>query len=244
MEQRTEISNELNDISPAVAALSRITPFSVPDDYFNMLADHLMMMIHETEPAFSRETPFSIPAGYFDNLAAEILNKLASPANEVWEELEELAPILNTISKENVYTVPPGYFQGFDVTVPGEIKPAKIFQLKPFPKKSKWFRYAAAALITGVIGTTIYVNAGNDESSATLPNRNIHTAEFQQSLSAVSTSDIANYLSKEGDDLEMAAAATENDNGIQAVIQTINDKDIKEYLKENTEPGEKNLKEI
>lgn len=240
MEPMNEILKELNEISPAVAALERKTPFSVPDDYFSKLADQLVPLVTNREPLLSKLSPFDVPTGYFETLAADILSKVNTSDLDVRREISEIAPLLDSISRENIYAVPVGYFEHFKVTLPQ----TKVFQLRPFPKKASWLKYLAAAVLTGVIGTAIYVNAGNDQGGATLANENNSTAEYHQSLQAISSTEIANYISKDGDDLEVAADASETDNGIQAVIQTVNEIDIKEYLKENTDPGEKNLTEI
>ena len=59
----------------------------------------------------SNSHAFQVPDGYFDGLAASILAKIKSMEGTVQSELEELSPLLASISKRTPYSVPSSYFE-------------------------------------------------------------------------------------------------------------------------------------
>lgn len=78
------ISSELTSLSQHVAQLPKITPFSVPKDYFDNFPSRLMDTIKneateqdlmELSPALKslkHENPYTLPEGYFNNIKIEI----------------------------------------------------------------------------------------------------------------------------------------------------------------------------
>ena len=78
MLKENNISEELKQISPAVANLPNTTPFSVPQGYFEQLTSRILENVHaleiraEQEPELSpllaslkQENPFQLPDNYF-----------------------------------------------------------------------------------------------------------------------------------------------------------------------------------
>lgn len=61
-------------------------------------------------PAHNSQPVFSVPEGYFSGLAASILAKVKSGEPSVSQELQELSPMLASISRETPYSVPFFYF--------------------------------------------------------------------------------------------------------------------------------------
>jgi len=108
MQTSTNILNELQGISPMVAAIEKRNVFTVPNGYFESLSDAVLMNLQQeggtlintinTQPAMD------VPQGYFDSLADSILNKIKAQG-------EELSPLLKSIQQQNVFTVPRGYFE-------------------------------------------------------------------------------------------------------------------------------------
>lgn len=84
------ISSELTSISQHVAELPKITPFSVPKDYFDDFPTRLMKTILNDAPeqdlteispmlrSLKHENPYTLPEGYFNNLKVEIPGNQAS----------------------------------------------------------------------------------------------------------------------------------------------------------------------
>ncbi len=65
---------------------------------------------------------------------------------DIAQELEEIAPLLNRISKKPVQTVPAGYFEHLNFQKPGTAAP--VVSMK---KAASWYRWAAAAVVTGIL---------------------------------------------------------------------------------------------
>jgi len=55
---------------------------------------------------------FEVPSGYFDGLSQAVLARIKNSVTEsVGEELTELSPLLASIPKTSVFSIPEGYFQ-------------------------------------------------------------------------------------------------------------------------------------
>jgi hypothetical protein len=126
MQTNNEILNELQSISPVVAALEKVNLFTVPQGYFDSISATVLACLHEGQGIAgitkSGLTP-GVPEGYFDQLSGSILNKIRAAetaADEIWA----LSPILAAIQNKNVFEVPPGYFENLDHTVIDKIKTA------------------------------------------------------------------------------------------------------------------------
>ena len=115
MENRKNIINELKELSPVLAQSNPITPYEVPQGYFESLPEAILTQVQTREaspvlPA-SKQIPYSVPTGYFENLADAILNRVkAEKASTAKEEIESLSAVLGKLNKANPYTLPAGYF--------------------------------------------------------------------------------------------------------------------------------------
>lgn len=79
---------ELETISPVLAAIPKKMPFSVPENYFQSLSGDLPPIQEKEElPVMlrqaSRQLPYSVPEGYFNALAGALLKKVQQPAGHV-----------------------------------------------------------------------------------------------------------------------------------------------------------------
>jgi len=115
MQFSNDILNELKGLSPLIAGMEKTNVFSVPQGYFDGLADHILGICKADESSiingFSKEQQQEVPAGYFDNLANTIMARIKEAENETAsEELRTLSPALFSIQNENVFEVPAGYF--------------------------------------------------------------------------------------------------------------------------------------
>lgn len=244
MEQNIEILKELNDISKVVANLPRKNTFSVPPTYFEHLPDIFLALIKESTISVNTSSLFAIPQNYFNSLSENILQKIKQQENSVYNELEEIAPSLNTLSKDNLYSVPPGYFNAFiiqPVNLQAKIVPFKI------KRNNNWVRYAVAASITAIIATVAYFGLNNDKSPQIANTDNILTInnELQQNFSNISDAEIDSYFNgEEINTLEAAVSLVEDDTNVEAVLKTMSKEEIEVYLKETQELSEKALQGI
>jgi hypothetical protein len=123
MENSNDILNELNDLSPVIAAMEKVNVFTVPEGYFQSLELDIMLAVKEDSGLLNNiDTPVlnDVPQGYFESLAGNILNKIKA-LDETNEELKELSPVLHNLPQQNVFSVPQGYFESFSANVLSKI---------------------------------------------------------------------------------------------------------------------------
>lgn len=74
------VANELQVISPFIAGLKKVTPYEVPENYFEDAAGTISAQVaaEQVPPVLqhiNKTQPFEVPAGYFEHLADAVLNK-------------------------------------------------------------------------------------------------------------------------------------------------------------------------
>ncbi|MEO5945759.1 MAG: hypothetical protein ABIP79_03015 [Chitinophagaceae bacterium] len=191
MTQKDNILLELKELNSSLANLSRQNVYLIPPGYFEGLAAQVMKRIKALEAidakeelghlspllnAISKDTPYAVPTGYFEPLADNVLHTVreSNDYQTAKEELETLSPMLSGLKKANSvqtdghpgrpYSVPAGYFENLtEQIITAENKPAtKIISLG----SRKWFRYAAAAVVTGLIILSGFLYFGKNNSTA------------------------------------------------------------------------------
>jgi len=115
MNHRTDIVNELMNISPLVAGIGKENVFAVPEGYFDSISPTVLLCLKEEEPLIGQfETTAAVPEGYFDGLAGNILNKIKTQQPEL---AEEIPAFFSQISKEQPFEIPVGYFESLSDTI-------------------------------------------------------------------------------------------------------------------------------
>lgn len=256
MNTRIDIINELAQLQSPLANQQPVNVFTVPQGYFEGLAASVMRAVQGDNILQTLQPPANadVPEGYFDNLAGNILNKIKAQENEA----ETLSPLLESLRKTNVFTVPQGYFEGLSegilagqsdmdpalspaleglrrqpvFTVPQgyfETLPDQITGKLSQPKgklvgfvRSRFVKYAAAAVVTGVMALGVYQftqkgTASGLERTGTLAaltdvqKKGIELSKnetlYNQEMEQLSDEAIAQFLTANGDDLETAVAA-------------------------------------
>ncbi len=242
MEKRPDIILELQEISQLLAGISAETPFRVPDGYFAQFPETVLDTIQtETFLANASAETLRVPLGYFEGLSTSIMDKITtvSTETEVASELNEVAPLLNTISREEIYTVPQGYFDTIDfaVSAQSEKQPAKVITLRI---ARKWMQYAAAALVAGVLVTGAFLYT--DNNSNLLENEQYTGLDAPSGLNKVSEDELVSYL--DNPEHITAAPATSllaSDDELKEVKNTIrqlSDEELNQYLQDYGEPFE------
>jgi hypothetical protein len=165
-----EVSNaveELGHLSPMLGNMPKQVPYIVPQGYFEGLAAKALQSVSESNihqnskeelasisPLLSglkKDIPFSVPQGYFEGLAEKALQSAIKSNNNqtAKEELATISPFLSGLKKDIPFSVPQGYFDSLTENISKqEIKP--VVKVIAFTSR-KWFRYAAAAVVAGVI---------------------------------------------------------------------------------------------
>jgi hypothetical protein len=150
---------------------------------------------------------------------------------EIIQELDQVAPLLNTIAKKPVQTVPEGYFENFQV----QIEEAPVVQMN---HKRKWFTLAAAAVVIGilVIGGFELVNqpAVTANPGLVINMEQIAKMDINESVQSLSNDTIDEYLKTAN-----ALAGPENslhqytvDAISETTVAEISDEELQLYLSE------------
>ncbi|MGQ0740526.1 MAG: hypothetical protein ACT4OJ_15865 [Bacteroidota bacterium] len=166
MTQRDNILQELNELGSQLANSTPQNVYAVPAGYFEGLIAQVMDRIKAVEAisaadelshlspllsGLSKKIPYSLPIDYFEGLDEKMMQGVrnSSDYQTVSEETESISPLLAGLNKEMPYNVPQGYFENLaaDITVKENKQEAKIISIS----SRRWFRYAAAAVVTGVI---------------------------------------------------------------------------------------------
>lgn len=220
MNRSTEILNELQTISQAVANLGTEMPYTVPAGYFDTLSDVVMARViagtgedSAVTSVAGKATPFDVPEGYFENLSTSILSKIkAQQELSVADELKELSPVLASISKQNVYTVPEGYFELIEEEVAAKTihsNKAKVISITSV--KRKWFSYAAAAavLVMLAFGLNMIINPSAKLDSYVKEGLKYKTEEqIAEGLQTINENDLVAYLQMTAESKDAETIAT------------------------------------
>jgi hypothetical protein len=257
METSKDILNELKELSPLLAGMQKVNVFTVPNSYFERLAEDILLGINEGENNLLGSVPnqpaMQVPQGYFESLADNILNKIKIEESAA-TELKTISPILHSIQNKNVYTVPQGYFgSSHDIivskinkeetaatelkdispalysiqnknvyTVPDnyfETSSAKILDtVKPQQAKvvtmrkrtAVVFKYAVAAVFTGVLALGVLKFTGDKTEGDTViaeGNQIARHNKFDEELAKVTDADIVKYLEENNSDADVALVA-------------------------------------
>ena len=225
----TEVKDELEMLSPLLAAMPKSVPLSVPPDYFNQLPQNILLNISENITGTSdsvmadddmpsiladlpKAFPMTAPSGYFDQLPAQLLQKIH--ASEAREELAALSPLLADMPKNMPLSVPEGYFAQLSTGVMTAIaasatKPATVTseQLSipaqtPVIRKMNTRRYIKWAVAASLIALV-------SVSTLLFVRENNHSANtLDNALANVSDQEIIEYLQAHTDAFDKEELAT------------------------------------
>lgn len=238
MENQHTIMNELREISPLIAEIKKENVYSVPPDYFNNLAENILKKINSASLSafhFSSITPYKVKEGYFENFSLSVLQKIHNQhqtVHEVSDELNDIAPLLNTISKTSMFSVPEGYFENLQVLPNQPAKPqAKISSLA-----GKFMRYAVAAVIAALMAFGIYLITGKD-----LKKNGAQAVNIKSAIKDLKDDEIIEFLRKHSSLRSATTVSSEINTSapkINESLKQMTDEEIQQYLQENSEYAE------
>jgi hypothetical protein len=233
MENNDIIRSELKELTPAVANINRRNVYSVPFSYFLDLPEQLLSFVKQhsqTSTLAPSAMPFKVPDAYFSGLSDEILKKVKqqhSANSDVERELADIAPILNTISKNPPHTVPAGYFENLEARK--DKSSAKVVSLN---KGSRFLRYAAAAAITGLVAIGGIFYANNDTADNALS----AAPKFdQQKVKQLSDEEILNYLNSDPAATDIMVSNKDSEKQLINYTRDLTDEEISNFLEEHGE---------
>ncbi len=197
MHSNDTIQNELKELNSILAGISNENVYTVPMGYFEVLSHDILLGIKEQTTALTDIS--TVPAGYFDGLADTILGRIKAGSDEE-------SSLLASIKGINVYRVPSGYFAGLSTDIVNKLpQPAKVVVME---KRSSFFRYAAAAVITGIMGLSVISVFDKNEKNGSIQSNPEMAFNFDEALSTVTDADIVSYLQKDGQDVNAALVAS------------------------------------
>lgn len=208
MELAKEIYEELNNISPLLAGMEKRNVFSVPEGYFPAMTLDLLKKVYAIA---IHPDGFTVPEGYFDSLSNSILQKIRF-LEDPQQELRTLSPILYSVQNENVFEVPAGYFRNLESEIWDRIRPeAKVVEMR---KRDSVWKYAAAAVVTGIIGLSSLMTFNSSPSTPdkattqSVSSAIKSSSEFKNeqqvnaAIATLSDDEIIKYLEKTGNDVD------------------------------------------
>ena len=214
------------------AGVSNDSGNGMADDTGNGMADD--MGEEETLPAIlvqaGRRRPYMAPEGYFDGLS----------------------PLLTVAKDKNPYLVPVGYFDGLAANIVAEVlgegevvaEGARTSgRVVALGKRANWMKYAAAAVIAGLIVTIGWLRWPSSTPPAQVAGVQTQqaTVEIAKNLSKVSDQELQNFLVDQ--DTTLAQPVTNNtasmaalgldDGDMKTLLGDVPDGELKAYLEEH-----------
>lgn len=186
MTQRATILQELADCGSSLQPALAAGPYQVPEGYFNDLPDVILSRVRTEETmtaneeiaalspllgSLSRIPPFKVPEGYFTETA----------------EQEPDTSFLANAGRQMPYSVPDDYFAQLPARIGHQVT-ARVIPLAA----RKWFRYAAAAVVTGIIalsGLMIWQQQQPANNSSVLASK-----EVRRTLEGTSVEALENFV--------------------------------------------------
>jgi hypothetical protein len=208
MEKSTEILNELRNISPSLAEIEKVNVFTVPEGYFVGLDEKIATTVFlqvDKKDNFQK-----VPEGYFDSLSSKILSRIKEEEETADSEIKSISPALHYLKEEEVFAVPEGYFDDLSDRILNKIKGGNA-KVVSFDSVKKWWKYAAAAVIAGIItiaslqlfniqdttsGDNIAASAGNLPAYVQLASHYKTPKQLDQGIASLTDDEIAKYLEK------------------------------------------------
>jgi hypothetical protein len=236
MSQSNNILQELQDLNSNLSTGIPGNIYSVPVGYFDGLIEQVMKRIKASEATsakeelsylspmlndISRKMPYEVPQDYFETLDTTVHDNAK-------EELESISPFLSSLKKQMPYEVPQGYFESIG-TEKKAVRPAKVVSIA----SRRWFRYAAAAIIVGVVSLFVMINRNPERKSIAGVEKVI-----QKEIRKMSDTDINEFLSS------VDPVVTNSDKGsvkpneeIKELLKDVSDAELREFLEETSDTG-------
>ncbi|HEX8279435.1 MAG TPA: hypothetical protein VF540_12100 [Segetibacter sp.] len=237
MEKNDYILQELMEISDYMTNISKTNVYSVSPNYFDDLSEEITRKIMlNKERAYNfppASTPYVIPEDYFTNLPGLILQNVVNhqQLKGVIEEMEAIAPLLNTIDKKQLYSIPPDFFDKMQIPFPEMRKrETKVVSVN---KRKILLRISAAAVVTSLLAIGVYTITGRDFT--TTRNRNA-----RNEVKNLSNEEILNFLKNHSSEniTSVYKETSKHVNAIKSSLKEISDIEIQLFLKETGESDE------
>ncbi len=238
MKKTDHIVEELKRITPLLSQIERSGVYSVPSNYFDNLPKKIIisLIINKQYAYYSGAlVPYSIPSDYFINLPHIILEKVladSKKSDNVFEEMEHLAPILNTISKKPIYSIPEDFFN--KIQSPHVISQPPKIPIVSIKRRSKLFRFSVAAVIIPFLAIGLYTLIVKEHGSS-------NNSNAKNAVKNLSNEEIVTFLKNNVSSQNATSASSRTstrDHDFKSSLKQVSDKEIHQFLKETGESDE------
>jgi hypothetical protein len=235
------IQNELQALGCTSLANKLSTPYKAPAGYFNALAVTIVsQLVHNPfSPAEElsglapmlaatavKQSPYKVPEHYFDNLAGEILQNI------------DKLPVLEQPLAQNKTAVPTGYFDTLADNILTKVKAAETPVVPLQSRKRNWIKYAAAAVLIGLItltGINFFTSAPPKEAEAVATTVDIQVSKALQSVPENALEGIVNTLANDPENEKTApvtatVSGTKNDALVAGLLNEVSTNELANFL--------------
>src|SRR5688572_7440867 len=247
MTNSNNILIELNDLGSTLANSSLQDTYTVPDGYFDELANKVLCRIKALETTnvaeelqlispfltqITRKTPYTVPVGYFDGLEEKLMQRIREHADyqTSGEELASLSPMLSSIDKKTPYNLPAGYFDSLvnNGMMKKEDKKAEVRVISI--TRQKWFRYAAAAVLVAFIAISGWILLFSKKVDP-VKNPEAWVAKNTKKISSEEINSFINLADEEQIEKNSADNKSANEE-IRELMKDVPDNEIQTFLNE------------
>lgn len=230
-----------------VLNINKDNVYDAPKGYFDSLAGNILNRIKAEEAVnpndelellspllnkIGKKNPFSSPEGYFNDFSDNIVAGVKA-VEFVNEELENLSPVMLELKGKQVYEVPDGYFENNAAIILDKVKtqqPAKVISIG-FGKKV--MRYAAAAVVVGIIAISGYVISNKPGKVPGGPIASATTLD-SATVAKIPDQEIENFINNSTASIDDAATVTTTDDDIsdkdsKDLLANISDEELQQY---------------
>ncbi len=149
--------------APTLAGIGKSIPFTVPSGYFEDLSNNLNARIFIESLHVKENNGFAVPESYFEELTSRI---------EASVRIENI----RTNDVSGGFTIPDAYFDDLSSRISTRVQESTKRETPVRKLFTSWISYAAAACVTAMIATGIYLNTNSynfDEQLAEVPDEEI-----------------------------------------------------------------------
>ncbi|MBC7848878.1 MAG: hypothetical protein H7Y31_04040 [Chitinophagaceae bacterium] len=219
----------------SVLPTNKIIHYFVPSGYLDTLPDRMLNEAKAMDGAsideelqvlspllgkLNKSTPYSLPAGYFDELPSNIADGAKAIAL-VNEELENLSAMMMDLKSKQPFKVPVDYFTMFPAKMLAKAKEQRQAKVVSMNFGKKLMRYAAAAVVAGLVLTAGWLYRSNSPAS----------------LEQVSDAELQEYVEAQRPivDDENAAATFDIDAAdVKEMLAEVTDEELQRYVEQES----------
>ncbi len=247
MTQKDNILNELQELNSRLVGVPNQNVYTVPVGYFDGLAEQVLNRIKALQASgvgeetgylssvlagISKEMPFKVPQGYFEGLEKNVLKAISNTEQSVADELKEISPFLSGLKKETPFSVPQGYFDTLSTPAVEEKQPAKLVSFT----SRNWFKYAAAAVVTGVVFLAAFfvINKQNSDPAKSFVK---FEKKLEKEIKKTSDKELTDFIQEvSGNDATKEdVAINKPDDEIKELLKDVSETELKKFLEETSD---------